>query len=99
MSLSPTSRTFANQLVNTTSAAQTLTLNNTGTAALSVTGIVAGGDYAQANTCGSSVTAGGSCTISVTFTPTATGTRTGAITITDNASGGSQILNLTGTGG
>jgi hypothetical protein len=98
VSLSSTSLTFASQLVGSTSAAQTVTLNNTGNAALSVTSIVASGDYAQTNTCGTSVAAGANCTISVTFTPTATGTRTGAITITDNASGSPQSVNLTGTG-
>jgi hypothetical protein len=98
VSLSSTSLTFASQLVGTTSAAQTVTLNNTGNAALSVTSIVASGDYAQTNTCGTSVAAGANCTISVTFTPTATGTRTGAITITDNAAGSAQSVNLTGAG-
>jgi hypothetical protein len=98
VSLSSTSLTFASQLVGSTSAAQTVTLNNTGNAALSVTSIVASGDYAQTNTCGTSVAAGANCTISVTFTPTATGTRTGAITITDNTSGSPHIVSLTGTG-
>jgi len=98
VSLSSPSLTFASQLVSTTSAAQTVTLNNTGNAALSVTNIVAGGDYAQTNTCGTSIAAGANCTISVTFTPTATGTRTGAITITDNAAGSPHVVSLTGTG-
>src|SRR6266478_4338917 len=98
LSLSSTTLTFGSQLMNTTSAAQSVTLNNTGNAALSVTSIVASGDYAQTNTCGSSVAAGANCTISVTFTPTATGTRTGAITITDNAAGSPHIVSLTGTG-
>src|SRR5207244_2506075 len=98
VTLSPWSLTFPSQLVNTTSAVQTVTLTNTGTAALSVTSIVASGDFMQTNTCGTSVAAGANCAISVTFTPTATGTRTGAITITDNAAGSPQSVNLTGTG-
>src|SRR5437660_49853 len=84
VTLSPSSLSFPSQLVNTTSAVQTVTLTNTGTAALSVTSIVASGDFMQTNTCGTSVAAGANCAISVTFTPTATGTRTGAVTITDN---------------
>src|SRR5207253_3935910 len=84
--------------LNTTSVAQSVTLTNTGTVALSVTSIVASGDFMQTNTCGTSVAAGANCAISVTFTPTATGTRTGAITITDNAAGSPQSVNLTGTG-
>ena len=97
-SLSPTSLTFASQTIGTTSAAQNITLSNAGTAALSITSIAASGDYAQTNNCGTSVAAGGSCTIAVTFTPTAAGTRTGAITVTDNAPGSPHTASLTGTG-
>jgi parallel beta-helix repeat protein len=97
-SLSPTSLTFPGQQVGTTSAAQTVTLSNTGTGALTISSIATGGDFAQTNNCGSSVAAGSNCSINVTFTPTATGTRTGAITITDNASGSPQSVSLTGTG-
>jgi hypothetical protein len=84
--------------VGTTSAAQTLTLNNTGTAALIISSIAASGDFGQTNTCGSTVVVGGNCTISVTFTPTATGSRTGAITFIDNAAGSPQTVSLLGTG-
>ena len=98
VSLSPTSLTFASQNTGTTSAAQTVTLSNTGTASLSITSITVSGDYAQTNTCGSSVAVGGNCTISVTFSPTATGTRTGTVSINDNASGSPQTVSLTGTG-
>jgi hypothetical protein len=97
-SLSPTSLTFAAQTVGTTSAAQNITLSNSGTAALSITSIAASGDYAQTNTCGSSLAAGANCTISVKFTPTAVGTRTGTVTVTDNAPGSLQSASLTGTG-
>jgi hypothetical protein len=98
VSLSPTTLTFASQTLNTTSAAQTITLNNTGNGALGITSIAASAQYAQTNTCGSTVTAGGTCTISVTFTPTASGTQAGAITITDNAGGSPHVVSLTGTG-
>jgi len=98
VNFSPTSLTFASQAVGTTSAAQTMTLTNTGTAALNVTSIAASAQYAQTNTCGSSVAAGANCTISVTFTPTATGSRPGTITITDNATGSPQTVSLAGTG-
>jgi hypothetical protein len=98
VSLSPASLTFASRTVGTTSAAQTSTLTNSGGTALTVTSIAASGDFAQTNNCGSSVAAGGSCTISVTFKPTATGTRTGTVTVTDSAATSPQILSLTGTG-
>ncbi|MFY9527638.1 MAG: choice-of-anchor D domain-containing protein [Candidatus Acidiferrales bacterium] len=97
VSLSPASLTFASQLVNTTSAAQSVTLSNTGNATLNITSIVPSGDYADTTTCAATVAAAASCTSSVTFTPKASGTRTGTVTITDNAAGSPHIVNLTGT--
>jgi len=99
LSVTPTSLTFGNQALNTTSNAQTVTVNNTGSAAASVSSVTTTGDFAQTNTCGSSVAAGGSCTVSVTFTPTASGTRTGSLSITSNASNSPATVALTGTGG
>jgi hypothetical protein len=97
--LSPTSLTFANQNLNTTSAAQTVTLSNNGPTPLGISIIATSGDFAQANNCGTSLIAGGNCTISVTFTPITAGTRSGALTITDNAVAGStQTVPLSGTG-
>jgi sugar lactone lactonase YvrE len=96
--LSVTNLTFASQTQNVISAAQTITLTNSGTAALTITSIAASGDFAQTDTCGMSVAAGAKCTISVTFTPTAAGVRTGTLTIADNASGSPQTITLSGTG-
>lgn len=96
--LSPSSLTFTSQLTQSTSAAQTVTLTNSGAAALSVTSVAASGDFAQTNTCGNSVAAGKTCMIAVTFTPTATGSRTGTLTVTDNASGSPQTASLSGVG-
>ncbi len=96
--LSPARLTFATQLVGTSSPAQSVMLSNYGTTALSITGIVASGDFSESNACGSSVAAGASCTISVTFKPTQSGSRTGTLSITDNAPGSPQTVSLTGTG-
>jgi hypothetical protein len=98
VTLSPTSLTFTSQTQGTTSAAQTVTLTNSGGSALSIASITASGDFAQTNSCGSTVAAGSSCAISVKFTPTATGTRTGNLTVTDSATGSPQTVGLTGTG-
>ncbi len=105
VSLSPTSLSFGNHQVNTTSSAQTVTLKNSGNAALTIKGIgLSGpnsGDFHQQNTCPSSsstLAAGASCTISVTFTPTAEGTRSASLAIADNASGSPQSVTLSGTG-
>ena len=88
--VSPTSLTFTSQTVGTTSGSQGVTLTNTGTASLSISGISASGDFGETNNCGSSLAAGGNCNISVTFSPTGSGTRTGTLSITDNASGSPQ---------
>lgn len=98
ISLSTPSLTFSGQFVGTSSAAQSITVSDTGTAALTISGITLSGDFSQTNTCGTGIAASGECTISVTFTPTATGARTGSITITDNASGSPHMVSLTGTG-
>src|SRR5438094_4863058 len=55
-------------------------------------------DFGQTNNCGSSLAVSSSCTINVTFTPAASGTRSGTLTVTDNASGSPQTASLTGTG-
>jgi len=97
--LFPPSLTFPAQAVGTSSSAQSVTLSNTGSAALTITSIAASGDSSQTNTCGSSVAANANCTLSVTFNPTAAGSRTGAVTIADDAVGSPQTVALTGTGG
>jgi uncharacterized membrane protein len=81
---------------------QSVTLTNSGNAALSITGIsVAGtnpGDFRQTNSCGSSLVAGGNCSIDLTFTPTATGSRSATLSVGDNATGNPQSVSLAGTG-
>jgi hypothetical protein len=96
--LSAANLTFGNQTVGTTSATQPVMLTNTGTASLVISGIATSGDFAESNNCGGSVTAGSSCTIRVTFTPTTTGTRPGTLSISDNAAGSPQSVVLSGTG-
>ena len=98
VTLSPTRLTFATQVVGTTSAPQNVTLTNTGSAVLSITSITTTGDFAQTNNCGSTVAVNASCTIGVTFTPTTINTRTGTVSVTDNAPASPQTVTLTGTG-
>ncbi|HEV2380406.1 MAG TPA: FG-GAP-like repeat-containing protein [Terriglobia bacterium] len=100
--LSLTSLSFSTQLVGTSSASKPVTLTNTGAATLTITSISISGsnpaDFSETNNCGSSVAAGASCTISVTFKPTAKGTRTASLSIVDNAPGSPQTVSLTGAG-
>jgi hypothetical protein len=98
VTVTPASLTFTTQPVGAASAAQTVTLTNTGQIAVGVTSIAASGDFAQTNTCGTSVAVAANCTISVTFTPTTSGSRTGTLTITDNATGSPQSVALAGDG-
>jgi hypothetical protein len=98
VALSTTSVTFSTQLVSTTSDPQPVKLTNTGNAPVIIISLAASGDFAQTNTCGGSVGVGASCSISVRFTPTAAGTRTGTVTVKDKASGSPQMVQLTGIG-
>lgn len=103
VTLSPMSLTFSSTPLNQKSPAQSITLTNTGGAALSISSITIGGgnapkEFTETNTCGTSVAAGANCTISVTFTPFLYGTRTSALAITDNASDSPQNVSLSGTG-
>jgi hypothetical protein len=86
--------------VNTTGPAQIVTLTNVGTTTLMVTGIAITGtdaaDFAQTHSCASSLAPGASCSISVTFKPTATGLRNAALSVSDNASRSPQTVSLCG---
>ena len=99
--VSPGLLPYSSQAVGTSSAAQTVMLTNTGTGLLTITNISTSGDFSQTNDCIGIVAPSSTCTINVIFTPSAPGTRTGALTITDNsnnAPGSTQTANLTGIG-
>jgi hypothetical protein len=105
--LSVNSLTFASQTIGVASAPLAVTLSNTGNEPLVISNLAASGtngtiatEFAETNNCGGSVSVGANCTINVTFTPTAAGIRTGALTITDNATNppSPQTVSLSGTG-
>ena len=96
--LNPTSLNFGGQAENTTSPPQTLILTNSQSTPLAISSVTTNGDFAQTNTCGSSVPATSSCTISVTYTPSSLGVETGTLTVTDGASNSSQTASLAGRG-
>jgi len=91
---------FSNQAVGTSSAAQPLNLINSGSGTLMISSAaITGanfGDFSQTNNCGTSVAPGVSCTFSITFTPSASGTRTASLVITDSAPGSPQSVLITG---
>ncbi|MGH8277187.1 MAG: choice-of-anchor D domain-containing protein, partial [Steroidobacteraceae bacterium] len=98
LSFSVSNLTFASQTAGTTSTAQPVVVTNTGNAALSISTLATTGNFAETNNCPASLAAGASCTVQLTFAPTATGTLTGSLAVTDNASGSPQSASLTGTG-
>jgi len=103
ITVSPTSLTWPKTQVGVTGATKSVTVKNTGGSAVSITSITVNGDYALVAVapkaaCGSTLAAGASCTVKVSFTPTQGGTRTGTLSINDNAPGSPQTVSLTGTG-
>ena len=96
--LSSSSLTYPAQKIHTTSAPQTITVTNAGSALLHFGSIKAGGAFHQTNTCISGVAPGGSCFIDVTFTPTTKTAITGTLTLVDSDGNSPQILTLSGTG-
>jgi hypothetical protein len=99
---SPALLTFSKQTVGTTSAAKNVTLKNNLLTTLTISSVAFTGanpgDFAQTNTCGGSLAAQSTCTISVTFTPAATGMRTATLSVNDSANNSSQTVSLVGTG-
>ena len=96
--VSPTSLSFNSQLVGTTSTSQPVTVTNTGAVALSISSLTISSGWTQSNNCLPSIAASASCTINVSFQPTAGGSQTGTLSLTDNASGSPQTVSLSGTG-
>jgi hypothetical protein len=104
-SVSPTALSFGSQNVGTAAPSKTVTLTNSGNGILSITsiGIVGtSGDYSAQNDCGNQLSPAGGvkdhCTITVTFTPTQSGSRSDVLQIVDNSANTPQIVALTGSG-
>ncbi len=103
VTLTPTSLTFASTPVGLTTAAQSVTVKNTGATAVTLTSETITGTNATSfvksgTTCGASLAAGASCTVSVEFHPSATGPLSAALSVADSAGGSPQNAGLSGTG-
>jgi len=100
VSVSPLNMKFAAQTVGTSSKAQTVLVTNDQTTTLTINSVTVGGadpgDFPAKSACKSSLNAGFECTITVTFKPAATGTRTATLSIKDSV--GTQTVQLSGTG-
>ncbi|HUO24574.1 MAG TPA: alkaline phosphatase family protein [Candidatus Aquilonibacter sp.] len=95
---SPAALAFSAVPQGSSSVPLTVTLTNYGAVFLNVVSIVTQGDFTQSNNCGTGLPAGANCQIDVTFTPTASGTRAGALLFGDNDQTSPQIVTLTGDG-
>jgi hypothetical protein len=100
--LYPGSLAFGSQKTGTTSPSKTVTLSNPGATPLKITGFTIGGtdpkDFTETNDCPKSLATGENCTINVSFSPTASGARSGSLTIKDKALSTPQTIALSGTG-
>jgi len=98
VSLSPTDLSFPSQAIGTSSAPQSVALSVTSDLALHITSISTTGDFSQTNDCGTAVSPHGACTIKVTFQPSASGNRSGSLTIHDDGIASPHTVSLTGIG-
>lgn len=98
LAVSPKLIPLPDQGIYSTSSPYLVTLSNSSSTTLSISKIVATAPFAETNNCGASLAAGKSCTISVTFTPTAIKYYTGTVTVTDSAANSPQVINVNGNG-
>lgn len=98
VTLSPSSIVFAAQQAGTTSGVHKVTVTNNSRSAVSVSSVVASGDFKESDNCTPSIMVGSPCIISVQFAPTRGGSVSGSIILTDGATNSPQILDLSGTG-
>jgi hypothetical protein len=97
VALSTAALSFTAQAVGTASASQSITLTNTGDGRLSISNVAVTGDFSESDTCGNAVAPLATCAYRVTFAPSASGNRTGSLTISDNAGGSPHAIALTGS--
>jgi O-glycosyl hydrolase len=102
INLSSSNLNFGYQAIQNTSAPQTFTISNNGNITLAISGITISGanagDFAESDTCSAPVSAGGSCTVSITFDPSTVLPETATVSIWDNATNDPQLVTLGGTG-
>ena len=102
LKMSPTALTFTAEGIGATSAPKTVTVTNKSAGTISITGISASADFAAAGSgstpCGGTLAKSATCTLSVTFTPSNTGSIKGAVSIASTGAGSPQVVGVSGTG-
>lgn len=102
LTLTPKTLVFPVQALNTTSPPQNVQVVNSSLSAITISNIAVSGSFNETNNCGTVpaiLNPGASCTVSVTFTPTKTGSATGSLSVTDNGAGSPQSATVSGAGG
>jgi len=101
-SLAPSQAAFGNIAVGSPSGPQTVTLTNTSPSAVTISGVTITGpqssEFAETNTCTIGIAVGANCTIAITFTPAAAGSRSATLSVADNTAHSPQAVALSGTG-
>ena len=98
LSASPTSLAFGNGQVGSTSSSKIVTLTNKGNLAINLASVSTSADYPMTTTCGSTLASLGTCTVTVTFSPTFPGAIKGALTVQGSVTGDYLVVPITGTG-
>jgi hypothetical protein len=98
LTASPASLAFGTVAVGSSSGTQQVTVTNPGTVAASISSLTASAPFSQTNTCGSSLAAGSSCSVTVKFSPAAGGAATGTVSVASSAPGSPLTVSLSGTG-
>jgi hypothetical protein len=102
LQVGPSSLTFPNTVISSTSAAQTVLIENKGTGTVTVSGVTItganAGDFAQTNNCTQPLATGASCTVQVTSTPSALGARSAYLAVASTSPDSPQYVSLAGTG-
>lgn len=102
ITLTPTTVSFPDTAMGTTSVAETVTVKNTGSSTVTLHSVSISGtnatSFVELNTCGTSLAAGAGCTVFVALKPAATGALKGSLSVSDTAGGSPQTATLSGTG-
>ena len=94
----PASLDFGSQTVSTTTVPKLVSVTNIGADTLNISLITGTAEFSSSTSCGTTLAPGGTCAIAVSFTPSAAGSRTGTLSITDDAAGSPHTVALVGTG-
>lgn len=98
LSATPTSLAFGNGQVGSSSASKTITLTNKGNTVLNIASITTSADYPMTTTCGSTLASLGTCTVTVTFSPSFPGAIKGTLTVVGSVTGDYLVVPISGTG-